>query len=306
MVTVELPGKVVKIAFESGARAEAGQLLVQQDTSTEEAQLNAAQAAANVARTNYERLKELLARKIISRSEYEAAEAQYKQTAAQVENIRALIAKKSIRAPFEGRLGIRLVDLGQFLNAGEEIVPLQSLHPIFVNFLLPQQEVERLKRGLPVRLTTDALPGKVMVGEITAVNPQVDPVTRNIRVQATVENPREDLRPGMFVNVGVVLPEKNEILAIPATAVLYAPYSDSVFVVEETIREETGRPVRALRQQFVRLGQRRGDFVSVISGLEEGDAVVSTGVFKLRNGQEVVVDNTLAPEFHLAPKVAND
>jgi membrane fusion protein (multidrug efflux system) len=306
VVTVELPGKVVKIAFESGARAEAGQLLVQQDTSTEEAQLNAAQAAANVARTNYERLKELLARKIISRSEYEAAEAQYKQTAAQVENIRALIAKKSIRAPFEGRLGIRLVDLGQFLNAGEEIVPLQSLHPIFVNFLLPQQEVERLKRGLPVRLTTDALPGKVMVGEITAVNPQVDPVTRNIRVQATVENPREDLRPGMFVNVGVVLPEKNEILAIPATAVLYAPYSDSVFVVEETIREETGRPVRALRQQFVRLGQRRGDFVSVISGLEEGDAVVSTGVFKLRNGQEVVVDNTLAPEFHLAPKVAND
>lgn len=304
-VTAELPGKVVKIAFESGAKAEAGQLLVQQDASTEEAQLNAAEAAAALARVNWERLKELFSRKIVSKSEYDHAEAQYKQAAAQVENIRALTAKKSIRAPFGGRLGIRLVDLGQFLSAGQEIVPLQSLHPIHVNFLLPQQELEWLKSGLPVRLTTDALPGRVILGEITAINPQVDPVTRSIRIQATVENLQEELRPGMFVNVEVVLPAENEVLAIPATAVLYAPYSDSVFVVEVGKREGSDQPVKVLRQQFVRLGERRGDFVSVVSGLKEGEVVASTGVFKLRNGQEVVVDNTLAPEFHLAPQVEN-
>ncbi|PKN25956.1 MAG: efflux transporter periplasmic adaptor subunit [Deltaproteobacteria bacterium HGW-Deltaproteobacteria-21] len=303
MITAELPGKVVKIAFEPGSRVKAGDLLVQQDTSTEEAQLRVAEAGETLAQTNFKRLRELLARKIVSRSEYDNAEAQCKQ-AAQSDNIRALIAKKSIRAPFSGRLGIRLIDLGQVLDSGQEIVSLQSLDPIFVDFLLPQQVLGRVRPGLPVRVTTDALPDEIIEGEISAINPQVDPATRNIRIQATAANTQEHLRPGMFVNVGVVLPVRNEVLAIPATSVLYAPYSDSVFILEEKFQE--GRRVQALRQQFVRLGEKRGDFVSVASGVNEGDVVVSTGVFKLRNGQEVVVDNTLAPEFHLAPKVAND
>jgi membrane fusion protein (multidrug efflux system) len=304
MVTAELPGKVTEISFDPGSVAKAGELLVQQDTSTEEAQLRVAEAAETLALTNFERLRELHARKIVSKAEYDNAEAQCKQASAQSDNIRALIAKKGIRAPFSGRLGIRLIDLGQVLNIGQEIVSLQTLDPIFVNFLLPQQELRRVRPGLPVRVTTDALPGEVIEGEISAINPQVDPATRNIRIQATASNAQEHLRPGMFVNVGVVLPLQNEVLAIPATAVLYAPYSDSVFVVEED--EKEGRRAQILRQQFVRVGERRGDFVSVLSSLNEGDVVVSTGVFKLRNGQEVVVDNTLAPEFHLAPKVAND
>ena len=304
MVTAELPGKVTEISFDPGSVAKAGELLVQQDTSTEEAQLRVAEAAETLALTNFERLRELHARKIVSKAEYENAEAQCKQAAAQSDNIRALIAKKGIRAPFSGRLGIRLIDLGQVLNIGQEIVSLQTLDPIFVNFLLPQQELRRVRPGLPVRVTTDALPDEIIEGEISAINPQVDPATRNIRIQATASNAQEHLRPGMFVNVGVVLPLQNEVLAIPATAVLYAPYSDSVFVVEED--EKEGRRAQILRQQFVRVGERRGDFVSVLSSLNEGDVVVSTGVFKLRNGQEVVVDNTLAPEFHLAPKVAND
>jgi membrane fusion protein (multidrug efflux system) len=301
MVTAELTGKVVNIAFKPGTMVQAGDLLVRQDTSTEEAQLRAAEAEAELAKINLERRRELLERKIISKSEYDNAETHYKQTMAQADNIRTIIAKKTIRAPFAGRLGIRLVNLGQVLNEGQAIVSLQSLAPIFVDFLLPQQELSKIRPGLTVRVTADA-PDQVIEGKITAINPQVDAATRNIRIQATVANPQEHLRPGMFVKVAVVLPTQNEVLAIPATAVLYAPYSDSVFLVEDKKNEESGRPVKVVRQQFARLGEKRGDFVSVVSGLKEGEIVVSTGVFKYRNGQEVTVDNTLAPEFKLRPK----
>jgi len=224
---------------------------------------------------------------------------------AQADTIRATIAKKNIRAPFAGLLGIRLVNLGEFLHEGDAIVSLQSLDPIFVNFLLPQQELSKIGLGLKVRVTTDALPGEVIEGTITAINPQVDASTRNIRIQATVANPRERLRPGMFAEVAVVLAGRNEVIAIPATSVLYAPYGDSVFVVEEKKSEKAGEPVKRVRQQFARLGEKRGDFVSVVSGVKEGEAVVSTGVFKLRNGQDVVVDNTLSPEFKLRPVPEN-
>jgi len=301
MVTAELTGKVVNIAFRPGTMVQAGDLLVKQDTSTEEAQLRAAEAEAELAKINLERRRELLERKIISKSEYDNAETHYKQTMAQADNIRTIIAKKTIRAPFAGRLGIRLVNLGQVLNEGQAIVSLQSLAPIFVDFLLPQQELSKIRPGLTVRVTADA-PDQVIEGKITAINPQVDAATRNIRIQATVANPQEHLRPGMFVKVAVVLPTQNEVLAIPATAVLYAPYSDSVLLVEDKKNEESGRPVKVVRQQFARLGEKRGDFVSVVSGLKEGEIVVSTGVFKYRNGQEVTVDNTLAPEFKLRPK----
>ena len=301
MVTAELTGKVVNIAFKPGSTVQAGDLLVKQDTSTEEAQLRAAEAEAELAKINLERRRELLERKIISKSEYDNAETHYRQTMAQADNIRTIIAKKTIRAPFAGRLGIRLVNLGQVLNEGQAIVSLQCLAPIFVDFLLPQQELSKIRPGLTVRVTADA-PDQVIEGKITAINPQVDAATRNIRIQATVANPQEHLRPGMFVKVAVVLPTQNEVLAIPATAVLYAPYSDSVFLVEDKKNEESGRPVKVVRQQFARLGEKRGDFVSVVSGLKEGEIVVSTGVFKYRNGQEVTVDNTLAPEFKLRPK----
>jgi membrane fusion protein (multidrug efflux system) len=301
-VTAELTGKVVRIAFEPGTKVNAGDLLVQQDTSSEEAQLRAAEAAVELAKRNLERLKKLLDRRTIAQSQYDDAEAKYKEGVASADAIRAAIAKKTIRAPFAGRLGIRLVNLGQILNEGEPIVSLQSINPIFVNFSLPQQQLARVQPGLTVRVTSDALPGQVIEGKITAINPEVDAATRNIRIQATVANRQERLRPGMFVNVAVVLPASEDVLAVPATAVLYAPYSDSVFVVEEKQSENNKQPGLVVRQQVVQLGERRGDFVAVVSGLKAGETIVSTGTFKLRNGQAVVVDNTLAPEFKLAPE----
>jgi len=305
VVTSELTGKVVHITFEPGTMVKAGDLLVQQDTSVESAQLRAAEAEVALAKINFERTKKLVANKTVSQSDFDNVDAQLKQAVALADNIRAVIGKKIIRAPFAGRLGIRQVNLGQTLNEGDEIVSLQSLDPIYVNFLLPQQRLAQVHPGFAIRLTTDAFPGQVISGKITAINPQVDVDTRNIRIQATVENPAERLRPGMYVNVSVVLPDRIEVLTIPATAVLYAPYGDSVFVVEEKKNDANEPSGLVLNQKFVRLGEKRGDYVSVVSGLKQGEIVVSTGVFKLRNGQAVVIDNTLSPEFKQMPKPAD-
>ncbi len=303
-VTAELNGKIVQIAFKPGTMAKTGDILVKQDTSSEEAQLRAVEATVALAKLNVERLGKLLAERTISRSQYDNAEAGYKQAVAQADNIRAVIAKKTIRAPFAGRLGLRLVNLGQVLNEGEPIVSLQSLDPIFVNFSLPQQQLPMVKQGFKTRIRTDALPGGVVEGRITAINPQVDAATRNIRIQATVDNAQEQLRPGMFVNVAVMLPDRNAVVAVPATSVLHAPYGDTLFIVEDKEAEGSDRPLKVVRQVLAELGETRGDFVAVVSGIKAGDTVVSTGVFKLRNGQAVTVDNTLAPEFKLNPNPA--
>jgi len=302
-VAAELPGKVVEIAFEPGTKVKQGDLLIRQDTSVEEAQLPGAEAQVTLTQSVLARNVPMLAEKIISQAEYDTAVAGNRQATAQVDTLRATIAKKSIRAPFGGRLGIRQVNLGQILREGDPVVTLQSLDPIFVNFALPQQELSRLRTGLPVRVTSDAVPGLAIDGRITTVSPLVDSETRNVQVQATVANPGEKLHPGMFVNVSVGLPARKKVVSTPATSVLYAPYGDSVFVV---VDDKEGKGGKVLRQQFVRLGERRGDFVAVTDGLPEGETVVSTGVFKLRNGQPVVVDNRLAPEFRLAPAPKND
>jgi membrane fusion protein, multidrug efflux system len=302
MITAELTGKVVRIAFEPGTKVKAGDLLLQQDVSSEEAQLRAAEATLALAKLELERSSKLLATKAVAKAKYDSDNAQYKQAEAQIDGIRATIMKKTIRAPFAGRLGIRLVNLGQILNEGQPIVSLQKIDPIFVNFFIPQQQLAQVKPGLKVRVTTDALPGQAIEGEITAINPEVDVATRNIRVQARVANNQERLRPGMFVNVAVVLPSRNEVLAIPTTAVLYAPYGDTVFVVHEKESAKAVESTKVLQQKIVQLGEKRGDFVAIVSGLDQGETVVSTGVFKLRNDQTVVVDNTLAPAFKLAPK----
>jgi membrane fusion protein (multidrug efflux system) len=211
-----------------------------------------------------------------------------------------------LRAPFSGRLGLRLVNLGQIVKAGDPVATLQTLDPIYVNFSVPQQRLALLALRTAVRVSTDAAPGKVFTGKINAVNPEIDPATRSVRVQATISNADEALRPGMFADVEVVLPHEEEVLAIPATAVLYAPYGDSVFVVEDKKDDETGQATKVLRQQIVRLGNTRGDFVSVVSGLKAGELVVTTGAFKLRANTTVVVDNTLAPKAQLAPHPANE
>ena len=305
MVSAEVAGKVVHIDFEPGTMVNAGDLLVQQDVDAEKAQLRSAEATVALTKLSFERARKLLSQKTSSQAEYDNADAQYKQAVAQADNIRAVIAKKTIRAPFTGVLGIRLVNLGQILSAGDAIVSLQSLDPIYVNFSLPQQQLSQIRPGLTVRVKTDALPGEVIEGKITAINPQVETATRNVMVQATVANTRHRLRPGMFANATVVLPEQDTVLVIPATAVLNAPYSDSVFIVENDQNDKSSSPAKIVRQQFVRLGERRGDFVAVTSGVKQGETVVSTGVFKLRNGQAVAVDNTLAPEFKIAPTPKN-
>jgi membrane fusion protein, multidrug efflux system len=304
-IAAETPGKIVKIAFEPGAAVKAGDVLVQLDTSTEEAQLRAAEATAALAKANLDRARDLRQSNTNSPAELDAADAQAKQAAAQADTLRAVIAKKTVRAPFAGRLGLRLVNLGQILREGDAITNLQTLDPIYVNFSLPQQRLANLTAGTKVRVTTDAAHGEVFEGEISALNAEVDPVTRNIRVQATIPNRGEKLRAGMFANVEVVLPEQTEVLAIPVTAVSYAPYGDSVFVIEEKKDEKTGNVDKVLRQQFVRLGMARGDFVQVVDGLKPGQEVVTSGVFKLHAGMPVVIDNKLAPKAELAPKPKN-
>jgi len=304
VITAELPGRVSRIDFEPGTAVEAGKLLVQQDVSVERAEERAAQTALELARKNYDRAAELLRGKVISKSEFDDRKAALETAAAQLDNVRATIAKKSIRAPFAGRLGIRHVNLGETLEAGDSIVSLQSLDPIYVNFQLPQQQMADLRKGLRVRVSSDTIKGGEIGGIITAINSEVDPATRNISVQATVKNPGEKLRPGMFADVTVVLPHKKQVLAIPVTAVLYAPYGDSVFVVEHQ-KGADGADGKVVRQQFIKLEQQRGDFVAIRSNLKPGDTVVSTGVFKLRNGQSVVVNNSVAPKFHLKPRLGD-
>ncbi len=305
-IGAELGGKVTEIAFESGGRVEAGDLLVRLDTSAEEAQLRSAQAAAKLARISLNRIRGLRANKTVSQADLDTAEANYKQTTAQVDNVRAAIAKKTIRAPFAGQLGIRQVNLGQIVEQGTPIVTLQTIDPIHVDFSLPQQRFSLLSQGTAIQVTTDAAPNETFDGKIIALNPEIDQITRSVRVRATLTNKGEQLRPGMFANVEVLLPSAQEVLAIPATAVLYAPYGDTVFVIDEVTDEESGKTQQVLRQQIVRLGGSHGDFVAVTDGLKEGEQVVTSGVFKLRPKMAVTIDNTLAPDAKMEPAPANE
>jgi membrane fusion protein (multidrug efflux system) len=305
-VAAELGGKVEEIAFESGDRVKRGDLLVRIDVSAEQAQLRSAEAAAKLARINLDRNRGLLANKTVSQADLDTAEANFKQATAQVDNVSAAIAKKILRAPFDGQLGLRQINLGQIVEQGTAIVTLQTIDPIYVDFSLPQQQFSMLATGTQVQITTDAAPEAVFNGKIIAVNPEIDQMTRSVRVRAKLSNKDELLRPGMFANVEVMLADDEEVLAIPATAVLYAPYGDTVFVIDQINDEASGEKQQVLRQQVVRLGDTRGDFVAVLSGLNKGEQVVTSGVFKLRPKMPVVVDNSLAPEAKLEPRPANE
>ena len=301
VVTADTPGRVETVHFTAGVQVKKGDILVSQDTSTEQAQLRAAEASAELARADLSRSEELFKKKVVSKAEYDAADAAYKSAVAQVDNIRTTIARKNIRAPFDGRLGIRQINVGEDLGVGEAIVSLQEVNPIFVNFFLPQRELTRLKRDLEVRVTSTAVPGETFKGKITAIDSELDPSTRSVRVQATLENSEEKLMPGMFTNVRVVMPKRNTVVAVPLTAISHATYGDSVFVLTEKKNEENGETFLAAQQQFVRLGATQGDYVAVEAGVNVGDEVVTTGVFKLRNGAAVSVNNEATPEFETNP-----
>jgi membrane fusion protein (multidrug efflux system) len=301
IIAAELGGVISDIKFENGGVAKKGDVIMKLDASQEEALLRSAEAEAELARTDLERTQGLASQKVVSKAELDAAESKFRRLTAIVDQMRSSIRKKTLVAPFDGQLGIRQVNVGQMINPGQQVVALTSLDPVYVDFALPQQHLGKLSHGLEVRVTTDALPSRVFPGKLTAVNSMVDTATRNVSVQATLENPDHALRPGMFAKAEVVLPEKSPALIIPGSAVSYAPFGDSVFVIEKKKDEKTGKESQMIRQQFVRVGESRGDFVSITQGLKAGEIVVSTGVFKLRNGMAVTISNELAPKPQTNP-----
>lgn len=302
-VSADLPGKITDIQFTPGAEVEAGQILLIQDISTEQSQLREAEASVKLAQLELTRNELLLSSNAGSKADFDTTNAALQEAQARADGVRATIARKTIRAPFSGRLGIRQVNLGQILAEGNAIVSLQTMDPIFVNFVLPQRHFSQLQAGMTIRAYTDAsLVGdkpQPIHGEVTTINPEVDTSTRNIALQATVPNPDGFVLPGMSASVTVLLAKQDQVLAVPVTAVLNAAYGDSVFIIEGNSGSQK------VRQQFVRLGRRVGDFVAIETGVKVDQQVVSAGVFKLRNGESVKIDNSLQPKFELNPTPDN-
>ena len=300
-VSADLPGTVDKIHFESGQWVSEGDILVELDTRQEKAQLANAEAQRDLARVQYGRSEQLSKAGVISKSEYDNAAAQQKATEAQVNDVKAAIARKTIHAPFSGVLGIRQISLGQYLAAGQAIVSLQSVNPIYVNFGVPQQDTQKMKIGRGLHVTSTDLPGEAFSGKITALDSVINEQTRNIQIQATVQNPGGKLRPGMYVQVELPVGEPRGVIPLPASAINYAPYGDSVYVVTDMKDPKTGKTYRGVRQQIIKIEGSRGDQVAVTSGLNPGDEVVSAGVFRLRNAAPVEINNAVKPDNSAKP-----
>jgi membrane fusion protein (multidrug efflux system) len=307
-ISTEVAGVVSAIEFTSGASVERGAVLLQLDARVEKAQLASAQVRRNLALTTVKRGRALIASGAQSQAELDADENAYESASAEIEVLRAQIARKTIRAPFSGRLGIREIDIGQYLNPGTVVTTLESVEGVYVDFDLPQQQ--KVVRGQKVRVTISGRPELLGDGEIVAIDPKVDPSTRMTKLRATLADTATDVHPGMFVNVEVIQPEQVPVVSVPATAILYATYGDSVFVIEPPAEptEATGpdgQPVMNARQQFVRLGQRRGDYVAIVEGVTAGQEIVTEGAFKLRHNSPVYVDNARPLTASLTPTPIN-
>jgi membrane fusion protein (multidrug efflux system) len=300
-ISADLPGTVAKIHFESGQWVHEGDILVELDTRQERAQLAAQQAQWELARINYERTEKLVKEGVVAKTEYDNVTSQQKVTEGQVGEIKAAIDRKTIRAPFSGVLGIRQANLGQYLAAGQAIVSLQSLNPIYVNFGVPQQTTAQLGMGRNLRITSNDFPGLQFTGRVTALDSVVNEATRNLQVQTTLSNPQNKLRPGMFVQVALGLGSSTPVIVVPASAINYAPYGDSVYIVTD-LKDPKGNTYKGVKQQIVKLGGTRGDQVGIVSGINPGDEVVTSGVFKLRNGAPVQINNKVQPENNPRPK----
>lgn len=308
----EVPGVVTAIRFESGAQVKAGQILLELDSSVERAQLASAMARRELAALNTGRSRQLAQQAAIPRSQLDGDEAQLKTSRADLSALQAQIERKTVRAPFSGRLGIRAVNLGQYLNPGTQVTTLESLDVVFVDFTLPQQDLADVATQTPVRVALSGEKNTTFEGAIAAIDPAIDPLTRSVRLRASIPNKQELLRPGMFVSVSVVKPQKNKVLAAPATAILHASYGDSVFVVEDrrdkagqVVQGSDGKPAKVARQQFVRLGAARGDYVAILDGVKSGQELVSMGAFKLRNGVGIAIHNEVQPSFSTQPQPEN-
>jgi len=293
-VSADLPGVVDRIAFESGQAVHDGDVLAVLDTRQERAQLAAAEAQRDLARVNFSRMEGLLGENVVSRAEYDRATAEQRQAEARVGEIRATIERKNIKAPFTGVLGIRKVNLGQYLSGGDALVTLQSLNPIYVNFDVPQQEQERVRVGRAVQVTAKDVGTTPFNGQVTALDSIVDQATRNVKIQATLANPDGKLRPGMFVDVEVATGANQTVIALPASAISYAPFGDSVFIVTD-MKTPDGKAYKGVRQQFVKVGPTRGDQVAVLSGVKPSDEIATSGLFKLRTGVAVLINNSVQP-----------
>ena len=303
-VSTDLAGIVRDIAFESGNKVRAGDLLTHLDTTQEEAQLHQAESDRDLAVITLKRDKDLLEKHAIAQSDYDNAQSVFLRTQAAVDQFKALIARKTLRAPFDGVVGIRQVNLGQYLKEGDPVVTLQTFDPIYVNFSLPQQDLAKISVGEPVALKVDAFGDRTFGGKITAINSLVDQATRNVQIQATLSNPDWLLRPGMFAKVSVLMSNLQNVIAIPATAIHYAPYGNSIFIIAE-MKDQAGKPYQGVREQFIKLGQSRGDMIAVTAGLEPGEVIVTSGVFRLRNGIPVIINNKVKPDEELAPNPAD-
>jgi membrane fusion protein (multidrug efflux system) len=301
-VTTEVAGLVRSIEFKSGEEVKAGQVLVQLNADSDIAQLHALEAAADLAATVYERDKAQLAAEVISKAQVDTDAADLKSKRAQVAQQSALVDKKTIRAPFAGKLGITTVNPGQYLNAGDKIVTLQTIDPIYIDFNLPQQQLPQVSMGQKVTLTTDAYKDTAFEGKVNAINPRVDPSTRNVQIEATVPNARRQLLPGMFGTVKVNTGDEQRYLTLPQTALTYNPYGSTVFVVQASDKkDEKGQPVLSAKQVFVTPGPTRGDQVAILKGVERGDQVVTSGQVKLKNGMPVVINNAVQPSDNPNP-----
>lgn len=300
-VSADLPGTVDKIHFESGQAVHDGDILVELDTRQERAQLANTEAQRDLAHIQFGRSEQLAKAGVISKSEFDNASAQQKATEAQVNDIKAAIARKTIHAPFSGVLGIRQISLGQYLAAGQAIVSLQSVNPIYVNFGIPQQDAPKMKIGRSVRVTSTDIPGTGFSGKISALDSVINETTRNIQIQATLQNPGGKLRPGMFLQIELPLGESRDVIPLPASAINYAPSGDSVFVVGDIKDEKTGKTYKGVRQQIVKIQGSHGDQVAIVSGLKPGDEVVSAGAFRLRNAAPVEVNNSVKPSNSPTP-----
>ncbi|MEF8833563.1 MAG: efflux RND transporter periplasmic adaptor subunit [Halofilum sp. (in: g-proteobacteria)] len=303
-ITSEIDGRVTAVEVDDGASVEAGEVLVELDAEGLQAELRGARAEARLAELELERQRRLRDQNANSESDVDRAESELEQARARVDGVRAALDKKTIRAPFTGRLGILEVEEGQYINAGVMIATLQTLEPIEVDFTVPQQELARIEEGQTVVATTDAFPEREFTGRIRAISPKVARSTRSVAVRARVDNPGGLLRPGMFVRTAVRFEEETNVITLPQTAITYNPYGDSVFLVNETTND-VGETVKTVERKFVRTGETRGDQVQILGGVVEGQTVVTSGQLKLRNGSRVEIDNSIAPTNDPSPEVGN-
>lgn len=296
-ISAEVAGKVQKILFKSGERVKAGTVILTQESGNETAQLSAASARLRLAQANYDRMVQLRKKNTVSQNELDSALQQKESAQGEVDNLQTTLEKKVVKAPFDGRLGIRKVDLGQDLQVGNPIVSLQATNRVRVNFPVPQHWLVQMTKGLPVSVQLGDGSNSIIKGEVTAIGAEIDPVTRNATVQSSLENNSSQLIPGMAVKVEVTLSKPQQVLAVPSTAVIFATFGDTLFVIDKDAEKGTLKA----RQQFVRLGKSRGDYIEIVDGLKAGEMVASAGAFKLFNGQAVVISNTPAPEFKTEP-----